>query len=752
MSKNYSPFIFNGDFAKSLKSKLNLADDVFVLSEDVDPTAVATDAPIGSILINQTTGFLYKKLDAGSSTNWKRDVQLALEYMGSITHDPTGFPNRTDTVIAFVDVDRKITVAPTDASFTVYSQGAVLTLGSINTTWTDTEGLWYAYIDSSGTLVATQSFDLDTLIMSNVLVAVWYWDATNKASIYRGDERHGISMDGATHSYLHSTFGTRFVSGLALNTFTFTSGPNVAPVSVAEAEIGSDAGVIADEDIRHSLSAILSTASKVTFYRLGASGVWRRQVDGSIPTIYDGSTRIQYNEFTGATWQLTTVPNNNDFMLLHAFATNDAAQPVVYICGQQTYTSTSDARIGATEELNSLLIGGLPFAEFKAIGTVIYQTNSGWNAGFKKCKVIKAISGGADYVDWRTSQVEGNLAGVTDHGTLSGLSDDDHLQYHNDTRGDALYYRKTEFKNASAGAGDAGKPVVLDAAGHIDATMVNDADIDHGSVGGLADDDHTQYHNDTRGDARYFKSSTPSAIDHGSISGLSDDDHTQYSKADGTRAITGQQTFSAGAKFNSAVTPFEFNQGGIINPTATGYSAMRPDDYGQFNAVGYDGTNYRKEVIAQSGHFARARGLSGSTTADGSTWNTVVFGTEDFDEASAYDHTTGIYTIPANKDDSRGYYRVTCFLSVDFSGGSGFWKAAVWTNASGSDIEYLRTYQNINEDYTSVVLSCVIKVDNISADRTIKIRTQFETGQVATYVNEGVTCNLTIEKIRGIKD
>jgi hypothetical protein len=34
-------------------------------------------------------------------------------------------------------------------------------------------------------------------------------------------------------------------------------------------------------------------------------------------------------------------------------------------------------------------------------------------------------------------------AGVTDHGALSGLADDDHSQYHNDARGDARYYTKT---------------------------------------------------------------------------------------------------------------------------------------------------------------------------------------------------------------------------------------------------------------------------------------------------------------------
>lgn len=34
--------------------------------------------------------------------------------------------------------------------------------------------------------------------------------------------------------------------------------------------------------------------------------------------------------------------------------------------------------------------------------------------------------------------------GVTDHGALTGLTDDDHAQYHNNTRGDARYYTKAE--------------------------------------------------------------------------------------------------------------------------------------------------------------------------------------------------------------------------------------------------------------------------------------------------------------------
>jgi hypothetical protein len=66
----------------------------------------------------------------------------------------------------------------------------------------------------------------------------------------------------------------------------------------------------------------------------------------------------------------------------------------------------------------------------------------------------------------------GGGGGVTDHGALTGLGDDDHTQYHNNARGDARYSQL----------------------GHTH---------DHGTLTGLGDDDHTQYHNDARGDARY---------------------------------------------------------------------------------------------------------------------------------------------------------------------------------------------------------------------------------------------------------
>ncbi len=86
-------------------------------------------------------------------------------------------------------------------------------------------------------------------------------------------------------------------------------------------------------------------------------------------------------------------------------------------------------------------------------------------------------------------------------------------------------FEESDFINASAGSGDSGKPIVLDADGLIDGSMIDDGDIDHGGLSGLGDDDHSQYHNDTRGDARYYTQTLIASVSNGegaSLVGIED--------------------------------------------------------------------------------------------------------------------------------------------------------------------------------------------------------------------------------------
>lgn len=62
----------------------------------------------------------------------------------------------------------------------------------------------------------------------------------------------------------------------------------------------------------------------------------------------------------------------------------------------------------------------------------------------------EAPSDGQQYVrkDEAWSVISGvDGGGITDHDQLQGLADDDHTQYHNDTRGDARYYTQTQLNN-----------------------------------------------------------------------------------------------------------------------------------------------------------------------------------------------------------------------------------------------------------------------------------------------------------------
>ena len=83
--------IFSGNDAKLLKTNINLFDSVKILSGSADPTSSAQSAPKGSIYMSTSTGLIYRKTDAGSSTNWVSltdagyNSSLALSNLGLAT-------------------------------------------------------------------------------------------------------------------------------------------------------------------------------------------------------------------------------------------------------------------------------------------------------------------------------------------------------------------------------------------------------------------------------------------------------------------------------------------------------------------------------------------------------------------------------------------------------------------------------------------------------------------------------------------
>jgi len=130
--------------------------------------------------------------------------------------EPTGFVNRTDSEISFDNVTRIFTIQPTGINYSIYHLGVRTIIDTpLNITIPDTSGNYYIYISNSGNLIYTTTFDL-ALISEYAYCAYIYWDDVDNKAVIFGDERHGITMDGTTHAYLHTTRGTQLVSGAAI--------------------------------------------------------------------------------------------------------------------------------------------------------------------------------------------------------------------------------------------------------------------------------------------------------------------------------------------------------------------------------------------------------------------------------------------------------------------------------------------------------------------------------------------------------
>jgi hypothetical protein len=342
--------------------------------------------------------------------------------------EPTGFYDATETVISFVNATRTFSIAPVASSFTVYAKGVrhIKTVAE-SCTITNTEGNWYFYYDTTGTLQVTAIFPGNTLGVA--IVASVYWDATNSTAIMFCDERHGMIMDGMTHSYLHNTVGTRYASGLSAGDYTLAgSGTNDGDCTISLTN-----GVVYDEDIRFNIehgsggttqqflsgtvTGLTGTPSSKAlakiplFYRLGATGDIRKITATNAPVI-KGANRAQFNKYATGTWSLAE-PGAANYFAVWIGATNNINEPIVALLGQREDGTIVTAQTNNTP--NAMAFGDFPFREFKYLYRLIYQASNSYTNSF----------GGRlrDVTDYReVSSLPGVATPSQDHGVLSGTT------------------------------------------------------------------------------------------------------------------------------------------------------------------------------------------------------------------------------------------------------------------------------------------------------------------------------------------
>ena len=355
-------------------------------------------------------------------------VRKYIDDIHDITSEPTGvaFGNSNSVTTIGIDGSNVFYIEPYsggNGTYNIFFSGQRWIKNSKETIEiSDVEGLHYIYFDSDGVLKETTAFSI-TFLYSKVYIAVVYWDATNKRVLYLGDERHGITMDGKTHANIHLYRGTLYYSGLAVSDIT-ADGTGALDI---EAQFSSESGYITDEDITLAIPAYPFPAN-VTMWYLDGSVNWRYQEANNFAVVNTGTGRIGWNKNTAGTWSIEEATDGY-FVLTHIYATNDieGGKEMVGIVGQAEYATIEAARIGATDELNNLLHGHLPFEEALPVATLIFETSDSFSNTPKA--IIRTNDEGATWTDWRTSGLSPGCGSVSDHGSLSGLGNDDHLQY-----------------------------------------------------------------------------------------------------------------------------------------------------------------------------------------------------------------------------------------------------------------------------------------------------------------------------------
>ena len=310
-----------------------------------------------------------------------------------------GFVDQTNSTLAIDTGTRTFTITPTGASFSYYNLSTLYTVSAVDSVvFPDTEGPHFFYYDGA-TLSTVDSFT-PALITDYALVAVIYWNATDNELTYFGDERHGATMDSATHAYNHLTFGTRYGGGLTLQSVT-ADGSGDDDIS---AQIEVEDGTIWDEDIQVTITdgmpqQLALPAEIPVLYRSGAAGDWKRTTADEFPITNTGSGRMAWNEFTGGVWQLTEV-GNNKFALAHLYATPDLNAPILAIVGRAEYATKNTAREGATTEVPEALAGAIDdiSPEYIPIATLIYETSNAYTNQVK-ARVVSTDTGD-DYISW----------------------------------------------------------------------------------------------------------------------------------------------------------------------------------------------------------------------------------------------------------------------------------------------------------------------------------------------------------------
>lgn len=342
------------------------------------PGTSISNTPSGTIS-STTVQAAINELD-GDIVNLNNDITVFNNII-TATKEPTGFENRTSSSLLYEADKRTLTINNIGTCY-YWIKGVRYTLTGplVSDPHVDVSGAYFFYFNAANVLTVSNQF---WSFADHCPIAFVLYDTfvVGDQGILC-DERHGITMDWATHAHLHFSKGAFVRSGFVIDPNSYVL--NSSAINDKKYRIGG--GYFVDEDIvlYHDdapiMAPLVANRRYALMYRQGTSGDWTWSANELFPLLWSptvGDYNPYYNQFVpGApgSWQLTKITTNNRWFNVFTCVTNSAvaAYKLVNIVGQVLHSSLAAAQ---EESILSLEWGDVPFQEI----TPIYQAT--WRRG-----------------------------------------------------------------------------------------------------------------------------------------------------------------------------------------------------------------------------------------------------------------------------------------------------------------------------------------------------------------------------------
>lgn len=351
-------------------------------------------------------------------------VSTTAETIADVTKEPTGWEDGDNITHTYSHTDRKVTLTHPSGTLAWWWKGVRHTVASpwVSDAHANTPGSWFLKLTGD---ISTANWALNTpwkFYEIQVFLANYQTLAVDSWGLR---EAHGL-MPWQAHEELHAAVGTYWVSGLTLDPATYT----LNGTTDAQNAYGVLAGSIKDEDATTPIAA-WAEGTYTIGYRNGVGGAWVFSTTETLPFIVAANT-IRWNQNTAGTWSNAVTTEDNfvnyfDFCLPVSSDSDSQKYRHLLIPGQSQFTTLAAAQQEFPQNLDLGTLTDLS-PEFVCVNRITYQFNAS-GAGSKTTTGRCAIQSVSVIRGSRASQIAASGASPSDHGGLSGLADDDHLQY-----------------------------------------------------------------------------------------------------------------------------------------------------------------------------------------------------------------------------------------------------------------------------------------------------------------------------------